>query len=108
MENTGHFMYTKPPTLHDVPYLFFQMTANKMLLPPLNTLKILTLLQNRKIIASNNTPIWENTYGCDKKYRFETALYLLSMLGHANSITIEHGVGYPGQGREAMYDLNPK
>ena len=50
--------------------------------------------------------IWENTYECDEKYRYETALYLLSMFPHAYSIVIVSGFKAPGHGKYVVDGLN--
>ena len=40
--------------------------------------------------------------GCAEQYRWEIALYLLSMLAYAYNIIIDHRVGEPGHGREVV------
>ena len=56
---------------------------------------IMVLLQNRKVLITKKSTIWENTDGCSEQYRYATALYLLSMLSHLYSIIIDRGVGAP-------------
>ena len=55
---------------------------------------------------TNKSSIWENKYLCDEKYRYETALYLLSMLSHVYNIVIYRGVGAPGHGKYVVDGFN--
>ena len=63
------------------------------------------LLQNIKFLMKKST-IWENTYVCSEKYRFATALYLLSMFSNSYNIVIDCCVGALGYGKYIVDGLN--
>ena len=63
------------------------------------------LLQNRKVLMIKNS-YTRNTDVCAEQYRYETELYLLSMLYHAYKIVIDRGVGAYGHGKYVPYVLN--
>ena len=64
------------------------------------------MLQNRTVLFSDTSTIWENTDSCVDQYRCTTTLYLLSMLAHEYNIIIDCGVGAPLHGREVVDGLN--
>ena len=64
------------------------------------------LLQNRKLLMTNNSTKWDNTQGCSDQYICATPLYLLSMFYHSYKILIDCGVGAPGQRKYFVNGLN--
>ena len=68
--------------------------------------RIIRLLQNRTVLFSEMSNMWENTDGCAEQFFCTTALYLLSMLAYEYKIIIDRGVGAPGHGREVVDGLN--
>ena len=71
-----------------------------------NSKDIMGLLQNKKVLMTNKSTIWDNIYGCADKYRCTTVLYLLSTFYHAYKILIYHDVGASGHGKYVAYGLN--
>ena len=63
-------------------------------------------MQNKTVLFSDISTIWENTDGCAEQYRCETALYLLSIFTHVYNIIIDCGVVTSGYGREVVDGLN--
>ena len=68
--------------------------------------RILELVQNKKVLMTNKINIWDNTDGCTEQYMCTPALYVISMLSHAYTILIYHGVGSPGHVKYVVDVLN--
>ena len=41
---------------------------------------LIWLLKERKLLVSSLSTIWGNTDGCEKQYRCDSALYLMSVM----------------------------
>ena len=50
----------------------------------------------KKVLKSTLSTIWENTDGCEDKYRRASALYLMSVLSQRHSIIIDRFISAPG------------
>ena len=46
--------------------------------------------------------MWENTYGCDEKYRRSTEIYLISILDHVYYIINYCDIGEPVNGERFL------
>ena len=67
---------------------------------------MLHMLQQKTILNTNSSTIWDNTYGFDEQYSCATEFYLLSMFSHAHDIIIDHGVGSLGHGKVVFGGIN--
>ena len=50
--------------------------------------------------------IWENTYGCAKKYICASELYLISVILQCYSVIMDWGISSSGHGTEVVDILN--
>ena len=50
--------------------------------------------------------IWENTDSCEEKYRFDSVLYLMSVMSQCYSDIIDQGISAPGNGKDVVDGLN--
>ena len=67
---------------------------------------LLQFLQQKNILRTTRSTIWDNTDGCVDQYRCATVLYSLSMLSHAHEIIIYRGVGVTGHGKYSVGGLD--
>ena len=64
------------------------------------------IAQEKKVLTTSLSTIWENTDGCAEQYRFASALYLMSVMSQTCSIIIDRGISAPGHGKEVVDGLN--
>ena len=50
--------------------------------------------------------IWENTDSCEEKYRFDSVLYLMSVMSKCYSIINDGGINAPVHGKQMVDGLN--
>ena len=67
---------------------------------------MMQLLQQKHILHTVRSNIWETTDVCAEIYWCETKLYLLWMLSHAHDIIIYLSVGAPGNIKYVVDGLN--
>ena len=68
--------------------------------------RLISFLKDKKLLTTSLSTIWENTDGCDEKYRCASALYLMSVISQCYSIIIDRGTSSPGSGKEVLDGLN--
>ena len=68
--------------------------------------RLIEILKEGKLLASELSKIWENTDGCADQYRCASALYLMSVMLKCYSVIIDHGISAPGHGKEVVDVLN--
>ena len=71
-----------------------------------NTVKTLCNCYRTERYLRQKKTIWENTYECAYKYRFDNALYLISIFYHVYNTVIDRGAGEHGHGKHVVYGLN--
>ena len=67
---------------------------------------LLSFINNKKVLTTSLSTIWENTDGCDEQYRCASALYLMSVMSQTYFIIIERDISAPGHGKEVVDGLN--
>ena len=67
---------------------------------------LLQLLQQKNILHTSSSTIWENIDGCAEQYICANELYLLSILSHAHDIIINHDVVAPVYGKDVVDGIN--
>ena len=68
--------------------------------------RLISLLNNKQVLTTLLSTIWEHTDGCAEQYRFTSALYLMSVMSQTYSIIIDRGISAPGNGKEVVDLLN--
>ena len=68
--------------------------------------RLISLLNNKKVLKISLSTIWENTDGFAEQYRCASELYLISLMSQTYSIIIDRGISEPGHGKEVVYGLN--
>ena len=67
---------------------------------------MISLLNNKWVLTTSLSTIWENTDGCEEQYRRASELYLMSVMSQTYSIIIYRGISAPGHGKEVVDGLN--
>ena len=68
--------------------------------------QLISFLNNKTILTTPLSTIWENTDYCAEQNRCASALYLLSVMSQTYSIIISRGISAPGNGKEVVDGLN--
>ena len=55
---------------------------------------------------SGMSTVWENTGGCEKKYRCALAIYLMTMLSSSYGIIIDRAINAPVHGNNVVDGIN--
>ena len=63
---------------------------------------MIELLKEGDILTSSLSSIWENTDGCDDKYRCASAIYLMSVILQCYSVITDFGISAPGHVKEVV------
>ena len=64
--------------------------------------RLISLINNKQVLTTSLSTIWENTDGCAEKYRCASALYLMSVISQTYSLIIDRGISAPGNGKEVV------
>ena len=64
--------------------------------------RLISLLNNKQVLRTSLSTIWENTDGCAEQYICASALYLMSVMSQTYSIIIDRGISAPRHGKEVM------
>ena len=67
---------------------------------------LISLINNKRVLTTSLSTIWENTDGCAEQYRCASALYLMSVMSQIYSIIIDRIISAPGHGKEVVDGLN--
>ena len=67
---------------------------------------LISLPNNKRVLTTSLSTIWENTDGCAEQYRCASALYLMSVMSQTYSIIIDRGISAPGHGKKLVDGLN--
>ena len=67
---------------------------------------LISLLNNKQVLTTSLSTIWENTDGCAEQYRCASALYLMSVISQTSSLIIDWGISAPGYGKEVVDGIN--
>ena len=51
---------------------------------------------------SGISTVWEDTYGCDKQYRCDLAIHLMTVLSSLYGIIMDHAINAPGNGKNVV------
>ena len=58
------------------------------------------------ILVSGMSTVWENTYGCAKKYSWYLSVYLMTVLSSSYGIIVDIEINTPGHGNNVVYGLS--
>ena len=61
--------------------------------------QLILLLNNKTLLTTSLSIIWENTDGCAEQYRCASALYLISVISQTYSLIIDRSISAPGNGK---------
>ena len=50
--------------------------------------------------------VWEDTDGCDKQYRFDLDIYLMTVLSPSYGIKMDRAINAPGHGNNVVDGIN--
>ena len=64
--------------------------------------KLISLLKDKKVLTTSFGTIWENTDGCAKKYRYASALYIMSVMSQCYPIITNQCIISPRNGKEVV------
>ena len=59
------------------------------------------------ILMSGMSIVWEDTGGWFKKYRFDLAIYLITVLSYSYGIIMNFSINAPGHGKNDVDGLSP-
>ena len=68
--------------------------------------RLTSLLEEKKLLTTYLSEIWENTDCCAEQYRCASSLYLMSVMSQCLSIIIDRVISAPGHGKEVVDGLN--
>ena len=68
--------------------------------------RLIGLLKERRVLASELSTIWENNDGCEEQYICAFAINLMSVMYLYNLVIIYHGISATGHGKEVDDCLN--
>ena len=64
------------------------------------------IAEEKQLLTTSISTIWENSDGCAEQYRCASALYLMSVMSQTYSIIIDRGISAPRHGKEVVDGLN--
>ena len=68
--------------------------------------RLISFLENKKVLTTSLSTIWEHTDGCIEQYRCASAMYLISVMSQTYSIIIDRGISAHVHGKEMVDGLN--
>ena len=68
--------------------------------------KLISFLNNKQVLTTSLSIIWENTDGCAEQYRCASVLHLMSVMSQNYSSIIDRGISAPGHGKEVVDGIN--